>query len=215
MVGILAVWNDRDPEIAEEYEAWYRHEHLPERVGCPGFRWGRRFAAIEADRAFFTFYEVDDPAVLVSATYRARVAAPTPATRRIMVHWRGMVRSVCDVAWREGLLDGGYLISARWMDRSVAPPPRERVIAALGSAPGLCRLSMWSDVGAISSMDSAEASIRPDGDRAIAHALIAEFSRESDLKEAAAAIATLTVPPPVVGSYRFMCALEKRELAPS
>ena len=37
MDGILLIWNDRDDEIVELYESWYVREHVPERLGVPGF----------------------------------------------------------------------------------------------------------------------------------------------------------------------------------
>jgi hypothetical protein len=62
--GILAVWNDCAPGSEGQYEAWYRGEHLPERVGIPGFRGGWRYRAIDAEPEYFTFYETDTPEVL-------------------------------------------------------------------------------------------------------------------------------------------------------
>ena len=45
--GFLALWNDFDPEREAEYECWHTFEHVPERVGIPGFEQQRaRTAAI-------------------------------------------------------------------------------------------------------------------------------------------------------------------------
>ena len=72
MPGILAIWNDIEPEGYEHFERWYNREHLQERVGVPGFRFGRRYEAVSGgDRRFFAFYEVDSPAVLTSPAYHA------------------------------------------------------------------------------------------------------------------------------------------------
>ena len=41
--AFLALWNGIDrPEARAEYEAWHAFEHVPERVGLPGFEYGRR-----------------------------------------------------------------------------------------------------------------------------------------------------------------------------
>ena len=65
--GILAVFNDCAPEGFEHFERWYIREHLQERVGVPGFRFGRRYELVSGgDRRFFAFYEVETPAVLAS-----------------------------------------------------------------------------------------------------------------------------------------------------
>ena len=68
--GILAVFNDCAPEGYEHFERWYIREHLQERVGVPGFRFGRRYELVSGgDRQFFAFYEVESPAVLASPAY--------------------------------------------------------------------------------------------------------------------------------------------------
>ena len=64
MAGILAIWNDCAPEGYDHFERWYIREHLQERVGVPGFRFGRRYETVSgADRRFFAFYEVESPDV--------------------------------------------------------------------------------------------------------------------------------------------------------
>src|SRR5262249_15604757 len=68
--GILAVFNDCTPEGYQHFERWYIREHLQERVGVPGFRFGRRYELVAGgDRRFFAFYEVESPDVLSSPAY--------------------------------------------------------------------------------------------------------------------------------------------------
>ena len=89
--GILAIWNDCRPQTQREYEAWYRGEHLPERLSIPGFRAAWRFRAVEGQPEYFTFYETINPEVLFSTTYEARVNDPSApdATRHVRgVHQR-------------------------------------------------------------------------------------------------------------------------------
>ncbi|MGD8477411.1 MAG: hypothetical protein PVI98_09690, partial [Burkholderiales bacterium] len=64
--GVLAIWNDCLPEVEKQYEDWYMHQHLPERVGVPGFRIGRRYQALAAEPRYFTYYDTDTPEVLWS-----------------------------------------------------------------------------------------------------------------------------------------------------
>ena len=56
--GILAVWNDRVADIADFYEWWYVKQHLPERVGLPGWRFGRRYELLDADGSSPQFHLV-------------------------------------------------------------------------------------------------------------------------------------------------------------
>ena len=120
--GILSIWNDMDVEHQDFYEQWYMNEHFPERLGVPGFRRGRRYEAVEADRRYFSFYELDSPEVLFSEAYLARLNAPTAWTQRIMSVWKGMFRTVCERLERKGSALGGYVVVARW-EVPVAPEP--------------------------------------------------------------------------------------------
>ena len=98
MPGILAVWNDIAPEGYEHFERWYNREHLQERVGVPGFRFGRRYEVVSAATAASsrsTRWTVPD--VLTSAAYLQRLENPTPWTQKTMQSFRNMVRTVCDL----------------------------------------------------------------------------------------------------------------------
>ena len=41
--AVLVIWHDLLPEAKIEWEQWHTHEHMPERVGIPGFLGGRRY----------------------------------------------------------------------------------------------------------------------------------------------------------------------------
>jgi len=43
--GVVAIWNGIAPEGRAEFFEWHNREHMPERVGIPGFRRGRRYIA--------------------------------------------------------------------------------------------------------------------------------------------------------------------------
>ena len=125
MAGILAVWNDCAPEGYDHFERWYIREHLQERVGVPGFRFGRRYEAVSGgDRRFFAFYEVESPDVLSSRAYVERLEAPTPWTLEAMKSFRNMVRTVCDLRAAAGDLIGSHAVVLR-ADGAMAPTPVE------------------------------------------------------------------------------------------
>ena len=46
--AVVAIWNDVAPEGREQFYEWHNHEHMPERVGIPGFLRGRRYHAADA-----------------------------------------------------------------------------------------------------------------------------------------------------------------------
>ena len=89
----LAIWFDVDAAGQEDVEAWYRRQHLPERLSVPGFLRGRRYSAVADGPGFFTLYETRDASVLGSAAYLERMNNPTEWTRRALSSFRGMTRN--------------------------------------------------------------------------------------------------------------------------
>ena len=137
--GAVAIWHDIAPEGREEFYAWHGGEHMPERVGIPGFLRGRRFVAIDADLEFFNVYETQSIDVVKGPEYRARLNAPTPWTLATVKHFRSVARALAQVAASLGKADGGIIATLRYdvADDRVALEPAvmaERVL------PGLCEL---------------------------------------------------------------------------
>ena len=57
--GVVAIWHDLPPEAKDDFYEWHDREHMPERVGIPGFRRGRRYVAVRGTPEFFNLYEAD------------------------------------------------------------------------------------------------------------------------------------------------------------
>src|SRR5919106_1528347 len=100
MIGTaaLGIWIDVAPDARDDFNAWYREQHIPERLGVPGFLRGRRYEAIGDGPAYFTLYETADAAVLSSAPYLARLNAPTEWTRRVLPAMTMMIRNAYRLA---------------------------------------------------------------------------------------------------------------------
>lgn len=117
LVGTAAIctWNDIDPGARADFYAWHVREHVPERLGVPGFRRGRRYVADVGDRSpeFFTLYETESLAVLTSAAYLERLNNPTAWTRRAAGAFRGTIRAATTVVQSLGAGSGGYLATLR------------------------------------------------------------------------------------------------------
>jgi len=149
MAGILAIWNDCAPEGYDHFERWYIREHLQERVGVPGFRFGRRYETVSgADRRFFAFYEVESPDVLSSKAYVERLEAPTPWTLETMKSFRNMVRTVCDLRAAAGDLIGSHAVVLR-ADQAMAPTSGGMPLAG-GAAAG------FTGAGVVGSLSSSK-----------------------------------------------------------
>ena len=52
-LGAVCIWHDLLPEASDDFYQWHNREHMPERVGIPGFRRGRRFIAVAGEPDVF------------------------------------------------------------------------------------------------------------------------------------------------------------------
>jgi len=110
--SFLALWNGVQPGRQDEYENWHSTEHMPERLGTPGFLAARRYRAATGDD-YFTLYEMEMLAALDSAAYAALMHQPTSWSLRMRQAMTGFRRLPCLPAWhcRTGL--GGTLVTLR------------------------------------------------------------------------------------------------------
>lgn len=112
--GAVAIWHDIAQEGREAFYAWHGREHMPERVGIPGFLRGRRYIAVAGAPEFFNLYETATTAVLSGPDYLARLNDPTPWTAATLKHFRTVARSLCEVAVSEGAGSGGLCATFRY-----------------------------------------------------------------------------------------------------
>jgi hypothetical protein len=93
----VAMWWDIAPEVKSEWEDWHSREHMPERVGIPGFLRGTRWIALSGEPSYFVLYEAARLATITAGAYVERLNNPTPWSQIMMPHHRNMVRSLCRV----------------------------------------------------------------------------------------------------------------------
>lgn len=134
--GAITIWQDVRPEARAEFFAWHNQEHIPERVGIPGFLRGRRYGALEGAPEFFTLYETAGPEVHTGAAYLARLNSPSDWTRRMAPMMVNNVRSLCTVEWSRGLIAGGLMATIRF-DTDAAARPRLLELLAGDRLPAL------------------------------------------------------------------------------
>ena len=127
--GAITIWQDVRPEARADFFAWHNQEHIPERVGIPGFVRGRRYGALEGTPEFFTLYETASPEVHTSAEYLARLNSPSDWTKRMAPKMVNNVRSLCRIEWSRGVVAGGLMATIRFDADAVARP---RLLALLG-----------------------------------------------------------------------------------
>ena len=113
--AVVAIWNGIAEEGRTEFYEWHNREHMPERVGIPGFRRGRRYVAKYGKPEFFTLYEADSPEVLVGQDYLGRLNNPTPWTRKVPpTYFRDTSRGICRVKLSLGVGQGGWILTLRF-----------------------------------------------------------------------------------------------------
>lgn len=164
-LGAVAIWHDIAPEGRREFYAWHGNQHMPERAGIPGFLRGRRYAAVEGAPEFFNLYETDSPFVVTSPDYLARLNAPTPWTVATVKHFRGVSRSLCEVAASFGAGQGGLIATFRYAvtDAKAAAHRRrmtQQVLPALATAENVAGCHLLVADEAASAVETEEKKVR-------------------------------------------------------
>jgi hypothetical protein len=135
--GALAIWNGIADGVDADFIEWHVKEHMPERVGLPGFLSGRRYTAIDGHPAYFNFYEVEYPEVLQSAAYLARLNNPSPWTKRVVARFTDTSRTLCRVTASIGTGAGGFAEVIRF-STDIRQASALAYVQSLAKAPGIC-----------------------------------------------------------------------------
>lgn len=102
--AFLALWNSISSlALQPEYETWHSFEHVPERLGLPGFIEARRYRShpsLDTDAGhgaprYFTCYWLASVDALATAAYQEVVAQPTPWSARMRTELRDFLRLPC------------------------------------------------------------------------------------------------------------------------
>jgi hypothetical protein len=166
--GVLAIWHTIAPEGEAEYWRWHDREHIPERVGVPGFLRGRRYRSLQRSLEYLDFYEVEQPDTLRSAAYLARLNDPTAWTRRVVPHFRDTLRVGYRVAESRGHGQGGVLLALRFTPAggAAAPgPPGGAAAAAAQDVTGVVGVHLLEAVPELTRVATEERRLRGPGER--------------------------------------------------
>jgi hypothetical protein len=163
--GAVAIWHDIAPEGRRDFYAWHGIEHMPERAGIPGFLRGRRYVAFDGAPEFFNLYETVSRFTVTGAEYLARLNAPTRWTLDTVRHFRGVARSLCEVAASFGEGQGGLMATFRYsVDDDCAAAHRSRLaqtlLPALAVASGVAGCHLLVADADASAVDTAERKAR-------------------------------------------------------
>jgi hypothetical protein len=95
--AVVAMWWDIAADVRADWEEWHTVEHMPERLGIPGFLRGSRWVGLEDEGTYFVLYETAELDTVLTGPYLERLNNPTPWSQRMMPHHRNMTRSLCAV----------------------------------------------------------------------------------------------------------------------
>jgi hypothetical protein len=205
--GILAIFNNVAPGREAEFEEWFQHEHLPERLAVSGFLLGRRYEAVSAEPRYFNYYVTRSVGVLYSADYRARLNNPTPMTRMVMSEiFKDMIRTVCRQTFRIGTMRGALVVAARFGER----PDEDALKATLETLlrdKGVASGEIWSAAGATQLPLSEEERLRG-GDRRLEVCLMVDTLRLQDAERVAGTLSS-QFPAAAIGVYRLLSEISR------
>jgi hypothetical protein len=162
--GLLAFWADVEADYVSEFRQWHNCEHVPERVGIPGFRVGRRYRGIGQAPMFLMAYETEAPGVLIALPYLTRLRDPTPWTRKSVARYENGVRTIYRLEAAAGSAcptESPYLLTSRfdlagdaeaaWLDWC-----RERCLPGLAALDGVYRARLYAVDAAGSGVETSE-----------------------------------------------------------
>ena len=205
--GVLAVWNDCATGSEETYESWYQTEHLPERLGVPGFKRGRRYQALEGSPEYFTWYEVESPSVLRSAEYINCLSNPTPWTKQIMSGvFLNASRTVCKRHIIAGELFGSIAMTIR-LEADASDQDIQETLKATYDPARVARIEKWSADEKPGDEAKAEEQIRGP-DEKIKICFILETIREEDARIFVADLLKQSIRAEI-GIYKLLCEYPK------
>jgi hypothetical protein len=208
--GVLAIFNDCLQGREKEFEEWFQSEHLIERLGVPGFLFGRRHKALSGSSGYFNFYLVETPDVLTSKPYLERLDHPTPMTQEIMskvfIH---MNRTVCRRAVRRGKFRGAFAVTARFNQA----PDESRLLQMaekLAADTSIASAEIWIALDSAGMPVSKEEQLRG-GDKKIAGALMIDTLYQDRAKAVGDQLAK-EFPATDIGVFQVLCQVGRGEI---
>lgn len=100
--GMLFVATNISDEDEADFNQWYDHEHVEERVAINGFLRGTRYQAINAERKYLGLYETESLEVFTSADYHAAFTHQTEWSVKSLYKMVNPMRRVSAVSHQHG-----------------------------------------------------------------------------------------------------------------
>jgi hypothetical protein len=208
--GILAIFNNIAIGREAEFEEWFQHEHLAERIAVPGFLLGRRYEAVSGQSRYFNFYLAQSAETFKSTAYLNRLDHPTPMTRIVMSEiFKQMNRTVCNRTFRRGTMRGSTAVVVRFDERPNEGLLRDTIETLMAERAVACG-EIWIAASLREFPVSEEERLRG-GDKKLVACLLIETLRVSDAEKLALVLAA-SFPGTAIGVYRLLCEIRSDAL---
>lgn len=193
--AFLAIWHDIDPPAWDAYREWHTREHMPERVGIPGFRMGARLINHDLPRyRYGTVYAGDALEVFSGPDYLERLNNPTSWTLEVQPAFRNFLRVACERLASAGAGVGGAVATVRLDFDGDDGEARLRagasaLAATLLAIPGACAVDIGLARPEYSDVKTRETELRPAmQERGFDAVVLVEGSGRPELETVAGAI---------------------------
>jgi len=145
--GMLFVATNIGADDEADFNQWYDHEHVEERVAITGFLSGTRYQAVDAERKYLGLYETESLEAFTSADYHAAFTRQTEWSVKNLQKMINPMRRVSAVTHRHGKGSGSQLAVI-----TLGGPIDEAALSAwqqqIGQTPGYIASSLLTpDVG--------------------------------------------------------------------
>lgn len=107
--GMLYVATNIGADDEADFNQWYDHEHVEERVAITGFLSGTRYQAVNAERKYLGLYETDSLEAFTSADYHAAFTRQTEWSVKNLQKMVNPMRRVSAVTHKHGKGTGSQL----------------------------------------------------------------------------------------------------------
>jgi hypothetical protein len=163
--AFLTMWWEVAEGSEREFDRWHTIEHMPERLGVPGFLRGRRYRHVRKDRGVFQLYEAAHIETFRSPAYMARLNAPTDWSNRVQPGLTNLVRGACQTLISLGEGVGGCLLTVRCgvgdADRIEADHALAATAPAIARLHGVTAVHVGRHQPEITKLETAETRLRP------------------------------------------------------
>ncbi len=189
--AIAIVWTDIPPEVESEFNDWYKHDHLPGRVGrMPGFVRGRRFV-VEPEVAeapkYLTLYDLTDAEVMLSPAHVELRKHRKPRDLQFVQVFRNTIKGICDVSGRVGAVGMGewlVLLPVSAQSQCFMQPVTSVLLPCVTSIAGVSSATLATRNAKVTALSSAKDD--RSGDRYVDGLIVVEAMNAAAAHEAAA-----------------------------